>query len=295
MTLYNGLSAFPITPADPRGQVDTHALRRILAPLVAAAPASICVLGSTGTYAYLDRTQRRRTVEAAVTEAAGRIPILAGIGALRTDHAVQFGQDAQSAGAAGVLLAPMSYTRLTDNEVHTHFATVAAALSLPICIYNNPGTTGFTFTPALVSRLACLPNVIAIKTPAPATNHAAEHQAWHKATPPGFSLGYSVDWHAAEALLAGGQAWYSVAAGLFPRACQALATAALSGDATQARAQNARLQPLWDLFTEYSSLRIMYAVAQLLELTTCEPPLPILPVPDAVRARVLQLVRDLHC
>lgn len=294
MSLFHGLSAFPITPADPHGQVDTQALRRILAPLVAAAPASICVLGSTGTYAYLDRTQRRRTVEAAIREAAGCIPILAGIGALRTDHAVQFGQDAQSAGAAGVLLAPMSYTKLTDNEVHSHFSTVAAAISIPICIYNNPGTTGFTFTPALVSRLACLPNVVAIKTPAPAINPAGEQQSWRAAIPPDFSLGYSVDWHATKALLAGGHAWYSVAAGLFPRACNALAAAALSGDAGSARAQNARLQPLWDLFTEHSSLRVMYAAAEVLGLATCAPPLPILPVPEVVRARVLQVVRGLQ-
>ncbi len=294
MTLFHGLSAFPITPADPHGQVDTQALRRILVPIVAAAPASICVLGTTGTYAYLDRTQRRRTIEAAVREAAGRVPVLAGIGALRTDHAVQLGQDAQSAGAAGVLLAPMSYTRLTDDEVHTHFATVAAAVSLPLCIYNNPGTTGFTFTPALVARLAALPNVIAIKTPAPATNQAAGHQGWREAIPPGFSLGYSVDWHATEALLAGGQAWYSVAAGLLPHACKALADAALSGDAISARAQNARLQPLWDLFTEHSSLRVIYAAAQVLGLTACAPPLPVLPLPDGVRARVSQIVRGLR-
>ncbi len=292
MTLFQGLSAFPITPADTHGQVDAQALRRIVARIAAAKPASICVLGSTGTYAYLDRVQRRRAVEAALQEAAG-LPVLAGIGALRTDHAIQFGQDAHSAGAAGILLAPMSYTRLTEDEVHAHFAAVAAALTLPVCIYNNPGTTGFTFTPALVGRLARLPNVTAIKSPAPAANPAAEHQAWRTAVPPGFSVGYSVDWHAGEALLAGGQAWYSVAAGLFPANCIALAAAALSSDATTCRAQNARLQPLWDLFAEHSSLRIMYAAAQILGLTSCEPPRPILPVPDGVLARLSQVVREL--
>ena len=294
MTLFAGLSAFPITPADPHGRVDTAALGRLLAPLVAAAPASICVLGSTGTYAYLDRTQRRRTIEAATAHAAGRVPILAGIGALRTDDAIHLAQDARTAGAAGLLLAPMSYTRLTDDEVLAHFAAVAAATALPLCIYNNPGTTGFTFTPALLARLAALPTVTAIKTPAPATNHAAEHATWRRAAPPGFSVGYSVDWHAAAALLAGGQAWYSVAAGLFPAACKALAAAALAGDAAAVAAQTARLQPLWNLFTAHSSLRVMYAAAQTLGLTACDPPRPILPLADAVRARVQEVVGGLQ-
>ena len=330
MTLFRGLCAFPITPADPHGHVDTAALRRILAPLLApetaldfaphlapdlvpdfahdfvsnfarnaagdpalsaeqglaASPDAICVLGSTGTYAYLDRAQRRRTIEAAIAEASGRTPILAGIGALRTDHAVQFAQDAQHAGAAGVLLAPMSYTRLTGEEVLAHFAAVSAAITIPICIYDNPGTTGFSFTPALLHRLAALPNVAAIKTPAPATNLSAGHAAWRAAAPAGFPIGYSVDWNAAEALLAGGDAWYSVAAGLFPHACQSLATAALAGDAPAARAANARLQPLWDLFTEHSSLRVMYAAAQIMGFTGFDPPLPILPVSADVRARL---------
>ncbi len=221
------------------------------------------------------------------------MPILAGVGALRTDHAIQFAQDAQRAGAVGVLLAPMSYTRLTEDEVYTHFTAVGACLDIPVCIYNNPATTGFAFTTALAGRLAGLPNVAAIKTPAPAANPAAEHEAWRAATPSGFSVGYSVDWHAAEALLAGGDAWYSVAAGLFPLACKSLTDAARSGDAPAARAQNALLQPLWALFAEHGSLRIMYAAAQALALTTCDPPRPVLPVPDAVRARVAEVVRGL--
>ncbi len=293
MTPFAGLVAFPITPADTQGEVDTVSLGRILAPLIDAAPDAICVLGSTGTYAYLDRAQRRRTVAHATAQSAGRVPILAGIGALRTDHAIQYGQDAQSAGAAGVLLAPMSYTRLTDDEVFAHFAAVAAALSVPICIYNNPGTTGFSFTPALLRRLVRLPNIAAIKTPALAIDPAAEHQAWRAAAPPGFSLGYSVDWHAASALRAGGQAWYSVAAGLFPLACKALTAAALSGDAAASHAHNARLQPLWELFVAHSSLRVVYAAAQVLGRISCAPPLPVLPVSACVRRQVAEVVRDL--
>ena len=40
----------------------------------------------------------------------------------------------------------MSYTPLTDAEVFQHFRAVARAGGLPLCIYNNPGTTHFTFS-----------------------------------------------------------------------------------------------------------------------------------------------------
>ncbi len=148
------LSAFPITPANADGQVDLGALQVLLQRLVAAGVGSIGLLGSTGTYAFLERHQRRRAVEAAVAAAAGRVPILVGVGALRTDAAVRMAQDAKGAGAEAGLLAAMSYTPLTEDEVFVHCETVARESGLPLCLYDNPGTTHFRFTPALVGRLA---------------------------------------------------------------------------------------------------------------------------------------------
>lgn len=294
MTNLSGLSAFPITPAGPDGRVDTAGLRRLLAPLVAAGVDSIGLLGSTGTYAYLTREERRRALDAALDEVAGRVPILVGIGALRTDEAVKLAADAKAAGAAVGLLAPVSYTPLRDDEVYEHFATVAREGGLPVCIYDNPGTTHFSFTPGLVGRVSRIPGIVAVKSPAPPRDRIAGHLAeLRAAVPDGFPLGYSVDWHAAEALLAGGDAWYSVVGGLFPVTCLALVRAAQRGDPGEARRLNASLQPLWDLFGEFSSLRVMYAVAGLRGLCDAEPPRPILPLPEAARQRIAAALEGL--
>jgi len=167
-----GLSAFPVTPMSADGVVDTEALQRLLAPLVAAGVESIGLLGSTGSYAYLSRTERGRAVRAAVECVAGRVPILVGIGALRTDEAVALARDARAAGAQAGLLAPVSYTPLLDDEVYEHFRAVSEA-GLPLCIYNNPATTHFSFTPDLVGRLSGLSQVVAVKYPAPAAGEAS--------------------------------------------------------------------------------------------------------------------------
>ena len=282
-----GLSAFPITPTDAGGQVDLAALRRLVAPLCAAQVDSIGLLGSTGTYLYLSRVERRRALDAALEETAGRVPILVGVGALRTDDAVRLAQDAHDAGAAAGLLAAVSYTPLTDDEVFAHFATVARESGLPLCIYDNPGTTHFRFSPALVGRLSRLPGIIAVKSPAPEPQAVAAHlEELRRAVPEGFALGYSGDWNAVEALLAGGDAWYSVVAGLFPRTGMALVRAVRSGDPDEARRLDARLQPLWDLFRELSSLRVVYASAALLDICRAVPPRPIQPLSDDARRRV---------
>ncbi len=84
--LFTGLSAFPLTPADEAGRVDTDALQGLVARIIDGKANSIGLLGSTGIYAYLAREERRRAITAAVEAADGKIPIIAGIGAIRTDE-----------------------------------------------------------------------------------------------------------------------------------------------------------------------------------------------------------------
>lgn len=82
--LFHGLSAFPITPADQQGRVNIDDLAVLLRRLGAAGVASVGLLGSTGSCMYLTRSERRRTVEAAVDCPGGNTPIIVGVGALRS-------------------------------------------------------------------------------------------------------------------------------------------------------------------------------------------------------------------
>ncbi len=288
-----GLSAFPITPSDPEGRVDLGALRGLVGRLRAAKVDSVGLLGSTGSYPYLSRAERRRALDAALEE-AGSTPILVGVGALRTDEAVAVARDAKAAGAAAGLLAAVSYTPLTEDEVFEHFAQVAGGSGLPLCIYDNPSTTHFRFTPALVGRLSRLPGIVAVKSPVlDAGAIPALLGDLRGAAAEGFSVGVSADWNATEALIAGADAWYSVVAGLFPRAGMDLVEAVRGGDLEGARRRNGRLEPLWSLFREHSSLRVMYAAADALGICRAAPPRPVLPLAEPARRRVAEVVSAL--
>ncbi|MEY9381603.1 hypothetical protein ELI45_32685 (plasmid) [Rhizobium ruizarguesonis] len=133
MTFLSGLSAFPIAPMDRDGKIDAETLRKLIARLAAAKVDSISLLGSTGTYMYLSREECRRALALAVEETGGRIPIVVGVGALRTDEAVRLAQDAKALGATAGLLAAVSYAPLTVDEVFEHFSTVARESKLSIC------------------------------------------------------------------------------------------------------------------------------------------------------------------
>jgi len=294
MAFMTGLSAFPITPSDANGRVDVSGLRHLLSRLTAATVDSIGLLGSTGSYAYLSREERRRAVETAVEAVDGRCPILVGVGALRTDDAVRLAQDARAIGASMGLLAPVSYTPLLDEEVFEHFGTVSRESGLPLCIYDNPSTTHFRFSTALVARLSELPGIVAVKSPATEAGSTAAHLRELRAlVPPSFSLGYSADWNSVEALIAGADVWYSVAGGLFPEECLRMVRAVQRGNAAEARRLDAEMKPLWDLFREFSSLRVIYAAVEVLGLSGTHPPRPILPLSNAARERVAVVLREL--
>ncbi len=218
-------------------------------------------------------------MEAARESVGGKIPVIVGVGALRTDEAQALARDARTAGADGLLLAPMSYTPLMEEEVFQHMSAVAEAGGLPLCIYNNPGTTRFTFTADLIVRLADVPNIVAVKMPLPADGDSSGELARLRARlPDGFAIGYSGDWGAADALLSGGDAWYSVVAGLLPSQALALTRAAQAGNVAEAARFDEAFQPLWDLFKQFGSFRVMYAIAERLGLCRVEPPRPILPL-----------------
>ena len=285
MALFSGLSAFPITPMTPEGGVIVPDLQRLVRRIEAGGADSIGLLGSTGTYMFLSRDERRRAVAAAV-EAAGSVPVMVGVGALRTDEAEAVARDAAAEGAAGLLLAPVSYNPLTEEEVFQHFVAVAAASDLPLCIYSNPGTTNFTFSPEFVARLAAIPAVAAIKLPLPSSRDMAADLAAFRQAAPGLSVGYSGDWGCNEALLAGADCWYSVAAGLFSEPVAALAAAAMKGDRAVAERCDADFAGLWDLFRAHGGLRVMYAAANMLGLTEAQPPRPLLPLMEDVRRRL---------
>lgn len=286
-TLFTGLSAFPLTPADPNGIVDTTAIGVLVERLVAAGVDSIGLLGSTGIYAYLDRIQRGRAVAAAVEATGGRVPLVVGIGALRTSWAIQLAVDAERAGVCGLLLAPMSYATLTDNEAAAHYRAVAGATALPLCIYNNPGTTNFSFSDALICELAAMPGIAGIKMPLPADDdYAGELARLRASTPQKFAIGYSGDWGAAPSLLAGCDAWFSVVAGLLPEPSLRMTRAAQEDDAAEVAAIDAAFAPLWALFKAHGSLRVMYVVADRLSLSVGDPPLPIMRVSADVMAAV---------
>ena len=161
--MFTDLSAFPLTPLCD-DEVDEVAYAGVVERLASAGVNSITALGSTGAAPYLTTDERRRVARIALRHAGG-IPVIIGVSALRTSQVIDLAHDAADAGAAGLLLAPMSYQPLTDEDVFGLYEDLTAAVPLPVIVYDNPGTTHFQFGDALYARVAQLPNIASIKIP----------------------------------------------------------------------------------------------------------------------------------
>ncbi len=287
MSLFKGLSAFPITPMDKTGIVDIKALEGILERLVTCQVDSLGLLGSNGGYVYLSRKERQRAIEAAVSVVSGRIPIMVGVGALRTDEAVSLAIEGEKSGVDAILLAPFSYIPLSQEEVFEHFKAVATAINVPVCIYNNPVATHFHFSEALLVRLSHISNIKGVKMPSPMKEDVpAQLERLRTQMPMDFKIGYSGDPKAADCVARGGAAWYSGMAGVLPEAVLKLCRTAQTGNLSEVDAMNDTFAPLWDLCQALGTMRVIYGVANAHGLFDGHPPLPISPLSATERERL---------
>ena len=160
---FKGIIAYPITPFDENESVDLPLFKTLVERLVASGSHGIAPLGSTGVLPYLTDQEKEAITEATIQQVAGRVPTLVGVSNLTTERTIYHASFAEKAGATAVMIIPMSYWKLTDDEIVNHYDAVASKISIPIMAYNNPATGGVDMSPTLLKRLLEIPNVTMIK------------------------------------------------------------------------------------------------------------------------------------
>src|ERR671914_1660790 len=151
---FHGVLPALITPFSEDGSaIDTGALTAIVDRLVGAGVGGLVPGGSTGEFTTLTNAERRQLVEGTVEAAGGRVPVVAGTGALSTRETVELSVHAQQAGAAAVMIAPPFYDPLSWPELLAHYTAVADAIEIPIMYYNLPSASGIKLTAAQFREL----------------------------------------------------------------------------------------------------------------------------------------------
>ena len=159
-----GVFSFTATPMrDDGATIDLDRLRSHLDWQTENGVHGIAVLGSTGSNGSFSEKEREELIRATVKHVNGRLPVMAGTGSITTDEAVRMSRFAEDVGADAVIVVPITYWPLTDNEVYEHYSRIAKAIKIPVIVYNNPGTTGVDIKPPLLARLAEIENIQGVK------------------------------------------------------------------------------------------------------------------------------------
>jgi 4-hydroxy-tetrahydrodipicolinate synthase len=144
---FHGVLPALITPfTEDGGAIDTDALAAIVDRLIAAGVAGLVPSGSTGEFTTLTHDERLQVIEATCEAAAGRVPVVAGTGALSTRETVELSVRAEAAGASAVMIVPPFYDALSWPELFAHYAGVNDAIGIPIMYYNLPNASGVKLT-----------------------------------------------------------------------------------------------------------------------------------------------------
>lgn len=229
---FKGVIAYPVTPFDQNENIDLPLFKKQVERLVTSGSHAIAPLGSTGVMPYLNDTEKEAITEATMQQVAGRVPTLVGVSNLTTERTIYHAQFAEKAGATAVMIIPMSYWKLSDQEIIKHYDSVASKISIPIMVYNNPATSGVDMSPNLLKRLLEIPNVTMVK------ESSGDVQRMHYLRR---ELGEDVAFYngsnplALAAFSAGANGWCTAAPNLIPELNIALYNAIQENDLQKAR------------------------------------------------------------
>ncbi len=142
-----------VTPYTATDTIDTHSLRRVVRHLLGGGVHGLFALGSTSECVFLNAAQRATVIETIVDEAAGRVPVVAGVLDATTDHCIAHARQAKALGAQGLVLTAPYYTRTSQAETLDHFAYVRDAVDLPVIAYDIPVCVHVKLERATVAEL----------------------------------------------------------------------------------------------------------------------------------------------
>jgi len=252
-----------VTPMQQGGALDLPALGRLIDFQIENGTAGIVVVGTTGESPTVSVEEHCRLIQAAIDDAAGRVPVIAGTGGNSTAEALELTRFAKRAGASACLSVVPYYNKPTQEGMYRHFRTIAESVDLPVLLYNVPSRTVADLATDTVLRLAEIPGIAGMKD---ATSDLPRLVDLRNRLPAGrkFALYSGNDDTALAFMLLGGHGVISVSANVAPRAVAEMCAAALDNDVVTARDINARLANLnARLFVEANPIPVKWALAEM--------------------------------
>lgn len=238
---FEGIYTPVVTPYHDDFTLNEPALQVTIDQLVEAGVHGIIVAGTTGEYYAQSMEERFHLMELARKIIAGRVPMIVGTGAMRTEDSIDYAAKAVTVGADALLIATPPYAYPTGREIALHALAIDRAANLPVMLYNYPGRMSVNMDEECLDRLGRSPNFCAIKESSGDPNrlHMLARDYPH------IALSCGMDDQALEFFAWGARSWVCAGSNFAPEAHIALYKAcAIEGDFTKGRAIMSAMLPL---------------------------------------------------
>jgi len=275
MSGFRGTYTVMITPTNADGRVDLGSLAAFTDWQVREGIHGLIPLGSTGEFLSLSDADQLAVADCVVKTVGGRVPVLIGAGAERTEDAMDKCRMARDVGADGTMIIPPYYSTPTEPELLRHYARIATATDLPVMVYNNPATANVDLTPPLVARLSEIEHIDYIKesTMDPTRVRDILDMCDGRMVVFGGIMGF-------ESFVNGAEGWVAVGSNIMPAAFARMFTVtADEKDLDAARALYAQILPVIRLVGGHRYVSATKTALNLMGFGVGEPLSPRLPTP----------------
>ena len=285
--MFSGAMTAMVTPFRD-GKLDENRLREQIEFQIKNGIDGLVPVGTTGESPTVDFDEHERVIELTVKHAAGRVPVIAGVGANATSEAVKLHQFAKKAGVTAGLSVNPYYNKPSQEGLYRHFITLADTVDLPIVLYNIPGRTGITMSAATVARLAPHKNIVAIKEATGVLDIASEIRSLCD-----LPILSGDDSLTLPLMSIGAAGVISVASNLVPNQIKKMVALAAGGNFAEAMTIHFRLFPLIkSLFLDGNPVGVKYAM-KIAGLDSGELRLPLVEASESTKKLIADLVAKL--
>ncbi len=294
---FTGVFTALVTPMLPASNdaaglcgVDEAALAALVEAQIRGGISGLVACGTTGEAATMSPAEQERVIEVVVEAAAGRVPVLAGIGSPSTAHSLELGRAATAAGADGLLAVTPYYNRPPQEGLIQHFKELSS-LRRPLMLYNVPSRTGCDLLPDTVARLCELPEVVSLKEASglvPRTEQIVRKVGDRLTVLSGDdAINYPL-------YCVGARGAVSVVSNVAPWLTVEVYTAACAADRARAEALHHQFMPLAEaLFSEPNPIPTKAALAMMGQIQMALR-LPLVPMTAAGQARLRALLVEMR-
>jgi 4-hydroxy-tetrahydrodipicolinate synthase len=274
-----------ITPFDADENYSPGAMQEILDRLIEGGVHAVFVVGSVSEFYSLRMEEIKEVIRTSVRAVDGRVPVLAGTGAIATRDAIELSRYAEDVGADGLSILTPFFIQLDEDELFQHYAAVAQAVKIPVLGYANPARAGgMTLSARLMKRLSGeFENVIGIKY---SSNDFASLLEYKAACPPAFKVFTGLDTVIFDAVVNDCAGAVPGLANLVPALAVSVYEHTRAGRLKEAREAQSKFAPLRAAYSLGSFPSVLKEAAHMLGLPAGPTRRPIQPLTPEARSRL---------